>query len=194
MVKRPKVNWDWEPLGEMSDVELAGRHGVTSGAVRHARLARGIPRHGPRWINWAEVKELGEITDADVARRFGVCEATVQRARKRLGIRPYRDRYGRAKVDWDHVPFGKFSDYTLAYRLGVSPSTVCSQRRKRGIPPLPRRRKTLLLGDGETELLRQVLESARSGRDVSVLCRNRDFTPLCASVEAVCAKKLGKTR
>jgi hypothetical protein len=48
MVRNPnRIDWNRQPLGEMSDHKLAERLGVTRNAVLYARQRRKLPPHHP---------------------------------------------------------------------------------------------------------------------------------------------------
>lgn len=87
------IDWDKQPLGRVSDSELARRLGVTPGAVRQARARRGIaaalPVGQPSRYDWSAVA-LGERPDAAIAAELGCSRRTVARARKRAGVAPYK--------------------------------------------------------------------------------------------------------
>jgi hypothetical protein len=95
---RQGINWDEQPLGEISDNELSKRLGVSNVAVGKARRRRKIPpfnskgRHrsqGQRaGINWDE-QPLGQKPDADIAQRLGVDPSSVRAARRKKGIAAY---------------------------------------------------------------------------------------------------------
>lgn len=45
-MKRIAIDWEQQPLGELSDYRLARRLGVSRGSVIRARKARGIKANG----------------------------------------------------------------------------------------------------------------------------------------------------
>lgn len=132
-VENKKVNknieWDKQPLGQVTDQELADKLGVSVSAVCKARNRRGIPgtRECRKKINidW-DSQPLGKEFDSVIARELGVDPTTVSAARKKRGI-PKRH------IDWDLQPLGEESDSVLAEKLGVDTSTVAKCRRRRGI-------------------------------------------------------------
>jgi hypothetical protein len=90
------IDWDREPLGLVTDRELAEKHGVNRETVSDVRRRRGIPAfctkiRKPRWrnqeIDWAKLP-LGQLPDAEVGRRHGVPREVVYYNRRRLKI-PY---------------------------------------------------------------------------------------------------------
>jgi len=123
------IEWDKQPLGQVTDKKLADKLGVSESAVCQARNRRGIPgtRECRKKINidW-DLQPLGEEFDSVIARKLGVDPTTVSAARKKRGI-PKRH------IDWDLQPLGEESDSVLARKLGVDSSTVAKCRRRRGI-------------------------------------------------------------
>jgi len=85
-IKRKYVDWDVQPLGEVSDSELARKLGVDRSTVSSARRNRGIATNRQyKKIDWTQ-EPLGKIPDSDVARALGVSQSRVTRARNSLGI------------------------------------------------------------------------------------------------------------
>ena len=127
---RKWIDWDAQPLGQISDAELARRLDVTPTAVGIARNKRGIQglRTKPSVIVWTK-KLFGKSTDAALAKRLGVSKGCVSTARKRLGM----PRVLREYIDWDSQPLGSVSDAELAQSLGVHKTTVNAARIRRGI-------------------------------------------------------------
>ena len=127
--KQGEINWDEQPLGEVTDKQLAVKLGVTAQAVCKARNRRGIPgtraARSQLKIDWSK-QPLGIEFDAEIARRLGVDAKTVTTARKRLGI-------PKCYINWDIQPLGEVTDRALAEVLGVDSSTVSHARRLRGI-------------------------------------------------------------
>ncbi len=122
------ISWDTTPLGLESDSELGRRLGVSSGAVRKARLKRGIPlTHRDMVLHTAKMAGVGEISDNEIAQTFGKSRRTISRYRRHLGF------HGPLTVDWDKEPLGQVPDQTLATKWGVHPSVVGVARRQRGI-------------------------------------------------------------
>lgn len=129
------INWDLEPLGQISDCELAKKLGVHSSSVRKARIKRNIISFRPmpdyfNKINWEE-QPLGEMSDADLARQMGVAQTLVSSQRRKRNIEEYTEE--RLKIDWNNVPLGLKSDIEIAKELNVSSALVCNIRNKKGI-------------------------------------------------------------
>src|SRR3990167_4450763 len=88
------IDWDAQPLGQVSDAEVARRLGVYPPVVGGARRRRGIPAYrgptdrSPRGIDW-DAQPLGKMTDGDLAARLGVHPSTPTNQRKKRGIPPY---------------------------------------------------------------------------------------------------------
>lgn len=92
-----KVRVDWEKetrLGKMTDSALARDLGVTSNAVRQARIARKIPytadsfayKFGSKGIDWDNESRLGKVSDGVLAAEYGVNPSAVHQARQARGI------------------------------------------------------------------------------------------------------------
>jgi hypothetical protein len=86
------IDWDKQPLGQMSDQDLAKRLGVFFTAVHKQRRKRGIPSFAEQndlpqtWvISWG-ASPLGQMADAALAKQLGVGAGTVRKHRIRLGI------------------------------------------------------------------------------------------------------------
>jgi len=89
--KKPKIDWDAQPLGIERDAVIARRLGVARQTVFTARTARGIP---PPTIDWDE-QPFETKSDAQIAERTGMKVKAVSSARQRRGIpRPLRARNG----------------------------------------------------------------------------------------------------
>lgn len=142
--KRPPIDWDTQPLGQVTDSELGARLGVSGAAVGAQRKKRGIPRY---WrpevetmglasgVDW-DSQPLGIESDSEIARRLGVSQSAVTLQRAQRGIPACGD-----GVDWDAQPLGSEPDTQIAQRLGVDPKTVAARRHERGIPPATHRRE-----------------------------------------------------
>lgn len=132
------IEWDSQPLGELTDDDLARRLWVPRQSVRNARAARGIKakyvrKGSPRCnVDWS-VQPLGEVTDGEVARRLGVNIGTVAHHRRRLGIAPFIVRRVLDEIDWDAQPLGREPDTVIAERLGVCAPSVAKARGERGV-------------------------------------------------------------
>lgn len=96
------IDWSAQPLGLISDVELAERLGIRTGDVWKARTKRGIPactkphRDSPKpvtvdghvmRIDW-EKQPLGRIPDTQLAKMLGVTQTAVCEARRKRKIPP----------------------------------------------------------------------------------------------------------
>lgn len=83
------IDWEAQPLGQMTDRELARQIGCTHTAVRVQRVKRGIPPSGtqgrPKPIDWSSLP-LGQKPDSVIARQIGVRTQVVAHNRIRLGI------------------------------------------------------------------------------------------------------------
>ena len=130
MARLKGINWDIQPLGQMSDDKLAQRLSVHVRRVKSARERRKIPAVGerkptePRWIGGPRLKKSKPS------------KSVRKRAPPKLG-RPPKSQ----SIDWDAVDLGKRSDNTIAQELGVSRNAVLKQRNNRGIPPYTGPRK-----------------------------------------------------
>lgn len=96
MSTNPKwIDWDAQPLGKISDNQLARELGVNLRSVYSARVTRGIkpcrdagdPMN--KGINW-DAQPLGEMSDAEIARQLGVTSSTVLGARRVRGIPTFK--------------------------------------------------------------------------------------------------------
>ena len=146
MNKKHDIDWDTQPLGEMTDLALATRLGVCRSTVWEQRAKRKIPASQPsRQIPWDE-QPLGEDFDRVLAKKLGVTVFAVYLQRAIRWIPAYKTTLGSAKthhqgataphanINWAKQPLGKSTDKELATRLGVTNSAVANQRYKRGIP------------------------------------------------------------
>lgn len=92
------IDWDREPLGQMTDRALATLLGCSPKTVQRHRAARGIPRHlkpaaappprpprARKMSHWDNVP-LGQESCATIARRLGVSRQAVHAACRRRGI------------------------------------------------------------------------------------------------------------
>ena len=91
--KKTNIDWSKQPLGKVSDSEIAGRIGVASQSVHQARRDRNILPYGNpknyarKNIDW-DSQPLGKISDSKLANQLGVNRTTVLRARTSRGIPP----------------------------------------------------------------------------------------------------------
>ena len=84
---RSPIEWDAQPLGKVSDMDLARRLGRDPSTVREARTSRGIkafPRG--KGIDWDRELQCIE-SDVEIARRLGVTAPAVFAARRARGIK-----------------------------------------------------------------------------------------------------------
>ena len=109
MPRKLDIDWDEVGLGDVRDVELAAKLGVSSRLVQQKRCDRGIPptpsplANGQKLgINW-EKEPLGKIPDEDIGKKLGVDPRNVIEVRRTRGIAPYteqkRDRRLAGKTD-----------------------------------------------------------------------------------------------
>jgi len=125
------VVWTDQPLGRISDGQLARDLGVDPSTVAKARQRLGIAVHQPHPpIDWTRVFQCRK-PDAALARELGVSRETVRKNRVRLGIPKINVGLG---VDWDQQPLGEMPDAQVAQLLGVSEEAVKQARIRRGIP------------------------------------------------------------
>lgn len=141
------IDWDAQPLGEMTDTDLARRLGCCRSAVSQARERRGIPRYEPRpAVDW-DAQPLGMETDGAIAARLGVSESAVSAARRARGIPrlPRREAKPRGQglwswVRWEDYPLGIVTDAEVARMAGVCRSAATRARKRRHMPAPPPRR------------------------------------------------------
>jgi len=86
------INWSDQPLGKMSDTELAKHLGVTQTTVTRWRTIFGIAPFCSPDRDWSTIP-LGEEPDPVIASRLGVSKETVRRARLALGIPSFRSNH-----------------------------------------------------------------------------------------------------
>lgn len=91
-IKSPKaqkyINWDDQPLGDISDSQLARETNRTPGNVRTARARRDIKPLIPsqsKNIDW-DNQPLGEVYDSEIAAKLGCSSNAVSSARARRNI------------------------------------------------------------------------------------------------------------
>jgi len=83
------INWSKQPLGGVTDTELAARLGVRQTTVSRWRAVLGIAPYDPPARDWSSVP-LGVRPDAALAADLGVSKETVRRARSTLNIPSHR--------------------------------------------------------------------------------------------------------
>ena len=84
------INWSKEPLGLLSDTDLAAQLGVTQSTVTRRRNLLGIPAFKPAKRDWSRLP-LGLEPDPALAQRLGVSKETVRRARIERGITSFKE-------------------------------------------------------------------------------------------------------
>jgi hypothetical protein len=139
------IDWDNQPLGEMSDAALAEKLGCGWRSVYRNRTKRGIESSQSRSMGKVPVDVLGTDIDAVIAERFMVSLAHVQNKRTKHGIKPYSDRGsatgcasgGSSRILSKEIVelLGTISDKAIAEQEGVHFTTVKHWRVSRGIPP-----------------------------------------------------------
>ena len=127
------IDWDNQPLGKISDYEIARMLNVKPSSVcsaRHRRNIKACTQAGRRgkpkrtvWINW-DAQPLGQVFDSILADTLGVCSQTVQLERRKRGIIATCI----PDIDWNLQPLGEMTDLDLAKLLNVDKRTVIKQR------------------------------------------------------------------
>lgn len=87
------IDWDLEPLGQVSDQALAALKKVAISTVREARTRRGIPSYAKsRKIEWTSdmLAALGTDSDKNLATRWACIQSTVRNQRRKLDIPAFR--------------------------------------------------------------------------------------------------------
>ena len=134
---RGSIDWDAQPLGQMSDMALARQLGVSEKPVRNARIARGIPAYRKGvfpYVDW-DRQPLGKYPDAVLAERLGVSHSAVHLARNRRRIPPARPELGRRDIDWRAWPVGKVPDALIAWLVRITELRVKQRRFEAGRRP-----------------------------------------------------------
>ena len=133
-----KINWDDQPLGEISDPDLSNILGVSIESVRYNRRKRGIRAHPNRVyknIDW-ECQPLGKISDTELSEILECHPSLVARARIKRKIPKFsgpKRRHNCNDTDWDTYHLGDVPDSEIARILGFTRCAVSIARRKRGI-------------------------------------------------------------
>jgi superfamily II DNA or RNA helicase len=143
------IDWDSQPLGQISDAQLAKRIGISRAVVSAQRQKRGIPAFVARprpQVDWNNIDLAGRST-TQLAKDLGVSRWSVERARDSMGVpTPFPKMPPAPKattpklnpthkgIQWDEQPLGQVTDRELASRNGVTEKTVRTARRSRGIP------------------------------------------------------------
>ena len=85
-----RTDWDEQPLGQVTDKELADKLGVGVSTVAKARSRRGIKAINPvKDVDWSK-EQLGKLPDGVIARDLDVPQHCVTRARSALGIPAFK--------------------------------------------------------------------------------------------------------
>ena len=125
---RAEVDWSIQPLGEMTDAEIARQLGVSRERVRQIRARAGIPKYVEPPAQWEA--QLGTRSDPDIAADYGVPVSLVSSRRKTHGILGYFP-----SSRWDDEPLlGRVPDRVLAEKHGVHLVSIATARWNRGIP------------------------------------------------------------
>lgn len=156
-----EIRWDRQPLGKISDRQIAKKLGVEPGIVRHQRMRLGIPiAESSRFaltkgIDWDNEGRLGKMCDTHLGKELGVTGAAVRKARQRRDIplfggyrRPRKSTPVKKKrrhrspigVNWDKEPLGKMPDTSIAILLDCASQSVFKARQDRGIPAYRKKR------------------------------------------------------
>lgn len=146
MARSKSIDWDKQPLGEVSDVDLARRLGVHPVSVGTARSNRLIPCFAQPEQECARTRCANRLstTRRGVLRDYcSLCRNGSNVARHREGVPTgaalqwrleWLTRSRRVTTNWDKQPLGDLPDADLARKLGVRTSSVWSARESRHIP------------------------------------------------------------
>lgn len=144
-----EVNWDEQPLGEMSDTDISKNTGVSVSSVFQNRIKRGIPRYrkdltGERFGHLVVIELEGGPFASGPTRWICRCDCgnyhtvhqshLAQRGTRSCGCSREGVNNLRCVTDWDLQPLGEKPDSHIAEDVGVSREAVRLQRSKRGIP------------------------------------------------------------
>lgn len=137
------IDWDAQPFGRISDLQLAKHLGVSTTAVNHQRRKRGVDAFSTQWpkysIDWSAVL-FDLMTSTDIVKAFGVDLARVHRGRALIDKAVKRRSNGSyvlrhySPLDYDRAHLGKIDDRLLAFCLKVRVEEIVRQRDVRGIP------------------------------------------------------------
>ncbi len=135
-MKRKPIDWDAQPLGEMTDAELGRRVGVTRERVRQIRDRKGVAPYAETKAK--EIEEqlqnlglVGTIADAKIANFADLPLHSVQAFRKRHRIEAA---HSKRQIDWDNIQWEGKSDGEISKLTGISQVIVGRRRREAGIP------------------------------------------------------------
>lgn len=121
MRKLKRIDWDDQPLGEISDRQLARQLGVKWQRVTAARMERTRAR-----LN-AEQQVI------ERRQRQAEADAIVE-AERRAELARIDEEAKRERAWWDAQPLGEVPDTVIARRIGKSATLVREKRLERGIP------------------------------------------------------------
>lgn len=131
MVRALDIDWDNQPLGVITDVELSQILCISSSTVCSQRRKRGIPKSTkPKRFNGNIIWEfipLGLFGDQPIAAALGVNRKTVRAARERIGIESWKPK---SRVDWSAADLGTDTDPNISKKFGISSSEVNRRRRE----------------------------------------------------------------
>lgn len=131
---RPRgIDWNRQPLGLVTDTELAIRLGVGQTAVSGARRRRGIPAVPRGRVERLGAQGLlGTMTDARLAAHLKLPQTAIRDARRRAGIRMDQPRISWTRID---PLLGTRSDSRIARQHNVSVSSIHARRVALDIEP-----------------------------------------------------------
>lgn len=176
------VDWDSQPFGKISDLQLAKHLGVSSVAVGRQRRLRGIAPFSlqrPKYsIDWRAVP-FDLMTTTDVVKAFGIDANRVHKGRESVGKVIRRRSNGNyvlrhySPIDWSKAHLGRIDDRLLALCLKVRVEEVARQREARGIPEYQVDFDKLPLGEApdgvialNNRLHKRTVADARCGRGI----------------------------
>jgi hypothetical protein len=132
------INWDEQPLGEMSDRDLAKKIGVHPSLVSRIRKKRNIQVYAR--INW-DKQPLGLITDSELGEKLGVTRQQVCWARRRRNIEYFNNKIVLSKIQKNEIE-GKTAKY-IAKKYNINVHTAREYARRNGIKLKLERRKNI---------------------------------------------------
>lgn len=158
---------EWTPsmdamLGLESDSLVAGKLGVSPGAVRMRRSALGIAPATPAVDAFAWRQDYDALfsvrPDHVIAEITGASLSQVRRRRRALGVPPFRS--GRGWTAEAFEALGKMTDARIAAMLGVSAMQVYGMRKRLGIAKFMKG-STMKKTENLSPELREKIERAR---------------------------------
>lgn len=132
------INWDEQPLGEISDAKLAEKLGVTRAIVYRQRTQRQIPSDKSKSkvlpgthskINWS-AQPLGQVTDTAIAAAVGCSREYVRLMRNARGIPVYKKTIPEGLEEL----LGTCPDSSLVQQFDVTITDIRHWRKERDIP------------------------------------------------------------